>query len=460
MDKILFGIGDMGNGLAMQIVGSYLVFFMTAILHVPGTYAGLAIGFSIAWDAITDPIMGYVSDHTRSRRFGRRHLYIIIGSIGVSFSIIALFFIPPESSLGLKVFLLFLFIHLYKTFITIMVTPYSALGAELSRDYHERTIIQSIRSVFFMLGLSLSLVLGMFLFFQPTAQYPIGQLNPESYRNMALFTVLGTITLPLVTYFATRKYIPMLNKYIIDKNEEAKLLDFFRSFFGTLKNHAFTYVVLAYMFINMGSAFVNNTVFHVFTYTFGFSNNLISFIIGFQFLFSILSQPFWVWLVGKTDKRISILIALGLSILASIYFAFLTLINPSVDAQLIYFLPYALFAGIGTGALFTLPASMVADTIDVEELETGVRTEGVYFGSMTFFYKLSQAITVSIIGYMLDLIRFDSHLHVQSASIQVSLGLILSLGVCISFIFAALSIRKFPLTKASVLEIQQKLKKE
>lgn len=218
-DKVGYGLGDLGNGMAMQIVGSYLTFFITSILQVPGTITGLAIGISIFWDALTDPIMGYISDRTKSKRFGRRHLYLLIGSIGAALSILVLFFIPPESELTFKVILIFIFILAYKTFITILVTPYTALGAELASDYDERTRIQSIRAIFFMFGIAAIMVAGLFLFFQPTPEYPVGQLNPAGYRNLAMFTAAMAIGMIGIAYKSTQKYIPQLNEHRFSTEE-------------------------------------------------------------------------------------------------------------------------------------------------------------------------------------------------------------------------------------------------
>ena len=96
--------------------------------------------------------MGYISDITRSKRFGRRHLYLIIGALGVALTITLMWIIPSTLNSNLKFFLLFIDIILFKTLITIYVTPYTALGAELSTDYHERTSVQSIKTIFFLLG--------------------------------------------------------------------------------------------------------------------------------------------------------------------------------------------------------------------------------------------------------------------------------------------------------------------
>jgi Na+/melibiose symporter-like transporter len=80
IDKVGYGVGNLSIGIAMQVVGTYLVFFSTVILGIPGYLVGLAVSISIFWDAITDPLMGYLSDITKSKIFGRRHLYLIIGA--------------------------------------------------------------------------------------------------------------------------------------------------------------------------------------------------------------------------------------------------------------------------------------------------------------------------------------------------------------------------------------------
>jgi Na+/melibiose symporter-like transporter len=457
IDKIAYGFGDLGNGLAMQVVGSYLVFFMTSILHIPGTISGLAIGVSIFWDAVTDPIMGYISDNTRSKKYGRRHGYLLIGAFGVSFSILGLFFIPLDASLSIKVLLIFVFIISYKTFITILVTPYTALGSELSQDYAERTQIQSIRSIFFMAGVAIMMVGGMYVFFQPTAQYPIGQLNPQAYTSIALFSAGASLIALLVVYFKTRKYIGPLSQHHGLLGEASSIKLIMKTFMDTYKNRAFVFVATAYMFSNIATAIVNNIGIHVFTYAFAFDSTMIAIVIGVQFLFAILSQPLWVFLVSKTDKKSALLLGLFITFIAAMIFLVISIFHTSFQQNFWIFMPYAIIAGIGPGAMFSIPSSMVGDTIDVEELKTGIRNEGVYFGSMTLFYKSSQAIVVFLLGILLDLIGFNSHITVQAPFTQLALGLILSLGCGLAVIMSAWSILKYPLSKKHVLEIREQL---
>lgn len=454
IDKVGYGIGNLSVGIAMQVVGTYLVFFSTVILGIPGYLVGLAVGFSVFWDAITDPVMGYISDITKSVKFGRRHLYLIIGSIGVSLTIFLMWIIPMQLSTNVKFVLLFIDIILFKTFITIYVTPYTALGAELSSDYNERTSIQSIKTIFFLFGLAFVSVAGLYLFFQPTIDFPHGQLNPMSYRNIGIISAIVVLVSTFVCFISTMKYIPQLNRKQIKENKGNNIHIFIDSLKNTIKNKAFRAVALCYMFNNLASAFLSNIGLHVFTYTFVLTSQQIAIILGVQFLVSILSQPVWMIIARKYDKKPAMNIGLTFSVIAGFIFLILVIFKNNIASQVLYFFPYAILAGFGTGALFTIPLSMVADTIDYDELNRGYRFEGFYFGSLTLYYKLSQAIAIFFIGVLLDLIRFNSALLIQSEFTLISLGMILAIGSILSFVFSYLSLRIYPLNEEKVKKIQ------
>ncbi len=459
IDKVGYGIGNLSIGIAMQVVGTYLVFFSTVILGIPGYLVGLAVSISIFWDAITDPLMGYFSDITKSKLFGRRHLYLIIGALGVSSTIYLMWTIPASLDTPVKFAILFVYIILFKSFITIYVTPYTALGAELSSDYNERTAIQSIKTIFFLFGLAFVSVAGLYIFFQPTIDFPSGQLNPDSYRNIGIMSAVVVLLSTTACYWATAKYIPILNKHQIKEAKGRKFDVLIESLKSTFANRAFRAVALCYMFNNLASAFLSNIGLHVFTYTFILTSQQIAIVLGVQFLMSILSQPVWMYIAKKFDKRPAMNIGLLFSILAGVVFIVLVLFKEYVASQPLYFFPYAIIAGFGTGALFTIPLSMVADTIDFDEYKRGLRFEGFYFGSLTLYYKLSQALAIFIIGILLDLIRFDSSLPIQSEFTLISLGLILSLGSILSFVLAYVSLRRYPLNEERVRHIQLQIRK-
>lgn len=456
-DKLGYGIGNFSTGVAMQVVGAYLVFYATAVLGLPGSLVGAAVSVSIIWDAITDPLMGYLSDNTRSRIFGRRHLYLIIGALGLALTNFLIWNIRAEFDYMIKFLLICLYILLFKTFMTIYVTPYTALGAEISSDYNERTTIQASKTFFFLVGLAFVSVAGMYLFFQPTEEIAHGQLNPQSYSNMGLCSSIVIILATLICYITTKKYIPILNKQQMCIEKRISFSTLFVSFKSAFSNVSFRLVALCYMFNNIASALLSNIGLHVFTYTFAMHSQEIAFIIGVQFLVSIISQPVWGAIARRMDKKPAMILALIVCMISSILFMVLVFFKAFVAGNPLYFMAYAVTAGFGTGALFTLPLSMVADTIDIDELKTGHRSEGVYYGCLTLYYKIAQAVTLLGVGFMLDLVRFNANLPVQENSTLVFLGLILALGSFISFAFAWISIRNYSLTEESVISIQKQI---
>lgn len=213
-----YGVGNLGYGMILQAMTTYLLFFGTSILKLPGSILGIVIGISVFWDAISDPIMGSISDFTYNRKFGRRHLYILVGCIGIAFNSM-LWSIHISWTDTIKLLLITIFIFGVKTMATVFVTPYLALSGELTDDYFERTKIQSVRTVFFVLGLGFTVVVGMTYFLRSTEAFPIGQLNYAGYRYLGYTTSGIMIIAGLITYFSTKSFIPYLNKKVMERKQ-------------------------------------------------------------------------------------------------------------------------------------------------------------------------------------------------------------------------------------------------
>lgn len=456
VDKIGYGLGNLGVGIAMQVIGAYFVFFATAILGIPGSLAGLAVGISVFWDAVTDPLMGYLSDQTRTRKLGRRHPYLIAGSLGIAATVYLIWIIQPGWQTGAKFALMFIILIIFKSAMTVYITPYTALGAELSTDYNERTQIQGIKTIFFLSGLALVSVAGMYFFFQPSADFPVGQLNPRSYRNIGLAAAILTVASAGICFGLTAKYIPRLRLSMpaADSRPRHALL---KSIQDTVKNRPFRATAFSYLFNNLASALLSSIGLHVFTYTFHLSSQQIALVVGLQFLISIISQPMWAAVSRRMDKKPALHLGLAFASAGSLVFILLVLFRHQLQANPYAFIPFSLLTGVGTGALFTLPLSMVADTIDFDELRSGQRAEGLYYGSLTLYYKASQAIAIFLIGILLDLIRFDASLPVQSDITTLSLGLVLAVGSLLSFGLSYLSLRGYDLDEAKVQAIQARI---
>lgn len=457
-DKIGYGMGNYSYGIVSQAIATYIVFYATTILGISGKLVGIAVSLSVFWDAITDPLMGCFSDMTRSKIFGRRHLYILFGVIAMAVFNFLLWSINPAWTGTTKLLLIVFYLIMAKTFITVYTTPYTALGAELSNDYNERTSIQGIRTMFFLLGITSATVMGLLLFFNPTPEYPIGQENPMSYINMGLAASVVAFVFGMICFFSTIKYIPKLPKPKVEyKNIFKQLIS---QFTNTLTNRYYRYVVLAYLFTNISSGIFSTLGLHVYTYTFQLDNSQTSIVIGVQFAICILVQPIWVKISKKIDKKPSVMLGLIIGIISCFVFGVLVLLKAHVMGNVLYIIPFSVVSGFGIAGLFSLPLSMIADTIDVDELNSGVRSEGTYYGILTLAYKLSQAVTILLLGFLLDFAKFKPGLDMQTEQTVIILGMTLPIGSIIGFIIALICYSKYDLDAEKVADIQERIQKE
>lgn len=220
-------------------------------------------------------------------------------------------------------------------------------------------------------------------------------------------------------------------------------------------NKNYLYVALAYLSANLSSAIIGSIGLHVFTYTFRLDSIDIGIILGAFFIFMILSQPFWLKYSRKFDKKQAAIVATLIGISAGLVFL-INLIFRSFTLDYPYTLVFFfMLAGFGVGGLLTMPLSMVGDTIDVEEYNTGKRSEGLYYGGLTFSYKASQAVTIFILGVLLDAIGFDPSLSFQTDTTEILLGVILVVGCLVAFGLTLLAYSRYNLSHEEIENIQR-----
>lgn len=455
-DKIIYALGNLSNGIVLQALTTYLVFFGTSILGISGTLIGLMIGISVVWDALSDPLVGHMSDFTTSKRFGRRHQYMIVGALGLTLFNGLLWSIDVEWSTGTKAIMLFVIILLLKTFMTIFVTPYNALGGELSDDYYERTSIQAYRTVFFTSGLAFTTVAGMILYFKPSQAYPVGQLNPIAYRNLGLTISVIIIVCAGLAIYGTFKFIGELPKNTKPSTVN-RLGDLIKEFKGLFNNKNYLYVAGAYLSANIATAIFGAVGLHLFTYTFRMSNVDIGVLFAFVFGGCILSQGFWITIAKKRDKKSAAILAVRISLIGAMLMIALVIYKEVVAEHFWMLVLYGIPTGIGLGGLITLPFSMIADTVDEEELKTSYRFEGLFYGGLTFSYKISQSIAILLVGIILDLLGFEAALEVQSETTQIGLGVLVVVGSIVALLGALHFYKKYGLTKERSDEIKHQI---
>ena len=465
--KIALGLGDLGYGIVNNTMNSFILFFGNTVMGVPGTLMGLAVACGTMWDAVTDPLLGYASDNLRSRVFGRRHGFILLGVLLMSVLNVALWSLSPEWSSTAKFFWFVFFIVALETSYTFFATPNSALSLEITNDYNERSSIQIYKSVFTILGILIpTLLMGAFQ--APTEAYPDGRFNPDSYRNFsyvgsALALIFGTIM-----FVSTFSHVPRLKALAaVEPRKKGGLnilKNIFKNFFITLKDRNFRSVILGYAVSMMAATILIAVGFDVFTFTFKTSTMQMYIIMAGLFLMTIVGQPLWFYISKKYDKKRAVLVGQSVSLVGCFMLLAMFLMRDFFNGLLeqnffyvIFMMPPLMVAGLGTGVLYSLPLALIGDAIIIEKSITGEDRTATFAGFMTLAYKASQAVSQLILGSALDLMGFQEGSSVQTPAVEASLGWLLCLGVIASVGGGILLFSRYRIKRADVQEALEKI---
>ncbi len=418
--KFGYGIGAIAYALPYQIMASFFLFYVTAILHVPPTVAGMIVAISVLWDAITDPWIGTLSDRTRSARFGRRHQFLLIGGIGTAIGSVVLWSVAPQMSLSSKIALLLAAVLFTKTMNTFYGAPYYALGASISRDYDQRATLQGWRAAFHVIGMILALVGTQMLFFRSTEEFPRGQLNPAAYPKIGIAVAVVTLAAMLVAWFL----IPKDHGNPQERGGGRSIWSMVRA---ALADRSFRAIVLAIFIIEATFQIMISIMPHVNTFTYHLTGPQMG-ILGLSLLgMSVLSQPLWVHLCRRFEKRSVLILGMLIGLFGFIGMPWVHVglgwLPIDAPTTLLTLSLFGMIAGIGNGAFMSIPFAMVADAADQGELHTERQQEGLYFGLYTFAYKLGISVSALIGGILLDVIGFDSTAEVQSPETAYQLAM-------------------------------------
>lgn len=445
--KVLYGVGAFGYGSVGQTVNSFLVFFGTGVLGIPGTLMGLAVAIGTIWDATTDPFVGHWSDKTKGR-LGRRHGWIIFSCIAVAISNVILWSINPEWSVWNKFIVLTILLLIMETFNTCYSTPYSALGIDLSQNYDDRTAMQNYKTAFSFLSLLVPSLL-MTVYLSPTRYNSMAQ-STQGYIDIAIITSILCVICGIICFAGTWKYRHG-NVSAEDNSEKprTKIAEIFSDFFSIIKQKNVGRLIVGYAISLTAGAFLTTLGLHVFTYTFGFSTLQIPIIMTCLIGGIIVGQPIWYFISRRTDKITALILSLATLLTCMAVFAVVLIFRSTVPHNVtLLFVSIAIFAsGVGTGCLYSLPISMFADCIALQTQETGVDKTGKSAGFLTFCTKISNAFIMFVIGLGLDIIGFRGGAIQQSMFTQNWLGWLLIAGVSIASVFAMIVYSKYSYTK-------------
>ena len=430
-DKLVYGVGAFGYGSVNQMLNNFLMFFGTGVLGLSGTLMGLAIAISTVWDAVTDPIVGAMSDNYRGR-WGKRHVFMIVGCCGVALVNFLIWNISPVWGETQKFLALLVALLLIETFNTVYSTPYSALGFDMCQTYHERTSIQGFKTVFSSAALMVpSLLMGIVLNPKTVATM---HTTAQGYHTIALITSALCLCTGFLTIWGTRRY----GYQTVQVVSQPKKVSILSEFFAILEERNNVFLVSAYAVALSCSAFLTTLGMHVFTYTFHFSSWQISFVLGCLVAGVIAGQPLWCYVSKHMGKKSAIQVALWVVLFGITGFGLLLtarLFLPSECVLWLLALDILIISG-GVGCIYSLPISMFADNL--KKQSTAMAT-----GFLTFCTKCTNAVVTFLVGFMLDMIGFQSGIATQTLQVSTALGWLLVGGVTVAGILASVLFGKY-----------------
>ena len=418
--KVAFGLGMLANQLFPAMLGIFIVILIDK-LGFPGWMLSVIYFVPKLFDAITDPIMGFITDNTKSK-WGRRRQYVIIGAIitGVSFAF--MWQLYATNSVNYSFYYFILFSLAFYLGITIFSVPFVAMGYEMSDDFHERTSIMATSQLIGQLAWVFAPWLWVIMYDETL--FPSAE---EATRTLAVYGAMFCTILAIIPGVFIKSKSTLNENY-----EPLTLSNASRSFDLIIQGFKEALKIVPFKKLCIATFFI----FNAFNTTAGFSFFIIKY-----YLFNGTGQGIWPTLFGCVGalfttlliipivarmskvmgKRKAFIWSQSISIIG--YVSLLFLFVPGKPYLFLFALPFISF---GIGSLFTLMMSMTSDVIDIDELNTGKRREGIFGAIYWWMVKFCLAIAGLLSGLILTIIDFNSGAPTQTYETMFNLRLFFS----------------------------------
>ncbi len=406
--RLMYGMAEFYGGGCFVIINTFFAVFLTKALGIPAALAGTIPLVGKIWDAITDPIMGNITDRTRSR-FGPKRFYILVGGVVSSLTFILMWLtIPTRNMVAMYLFYLFMYC-LFSTGFTILMVPYNGLLPDMIEDYTMRSKFSNVRMIWSTLGSAVCGLIPTFLIRD--------NLNTWAYLFCSfIFGALFLIS-SLVTFAGTW-----------EKQKEpvnVPLKESFPQSISVFRNRSFQLFLGLYLFGQCGMDFVSGmAVYYVDDVLNGYGNGYFTYIMGVLLATQLVGMLIWGPVMSKTSKRTTILLGAPIRLLGTLGLLFFSY----EGAKLAPILVMTGLIGVGNAATLTSIFAIMADMADVDELITSIHRPGTVSGMATFVRKISSGLSAAMIGFMLSAVGYDEVIANtggrQAASTQEGIALI------------------------------------
>lgn len=468
-EKICYGIGDIANGLAISSCSFWLLIYLTDVAGLSAALAGLALMIGRAWDAVTDPVMGWITDHTRSR-WGKRRPYLLFGAVAYAATYFLIWIVPDFLSIAGTFWYITVALIAFNTCFTVVFVPYTSMTAAMTTDYGERASLTGYRitlsQVGFLAGAALPIAIVSWI--QNDSALPTLRLLEGFFSDLCgpactivfsdwmgtprqgyffsalLFSILMLICL-WVAFWGTREHIN------VSSTPGATVFNYLKSVVTALRyRRSFRIAVTIILLTNCATTFIGVNLPYYLRYAVDLKDHQ-TVIIPLIFVVAILTVPLWALITrryGKAETYRVAMLAYCL-VLCCLFWA------PAGNSSFLYIV--AVPAGFFHAAALMIPWSIIPDVVEDDELQSGTRREGLFYGGTSFGYKLATALAIFFSGFILEAIGYVPN-AVQSELVQTSIRSMVSFGSMTFLLLGVLLSLRYPLSAQRHSQIVQQLR--
>ncbi|HSG90329.1 MAG TPA: MFS transporter [Pseudomonadales bacterium] len=434
---VLYGLGSIAYGVKDNGFSFLLMLFYSQVLGLSAALAGLALFIALIFDAVSDPLVGFWSDNTRSR-WGRRHPFMYFAALPVAVTYYFLWNPPIDTSDQTTLFLWLVGASIGIRFlITLYEIPSTALVAELTTDYDERTKLLGYRYMFGWYGGLTVHFMAFSVFLVDSPEYPSGVLNPAGYASYGLVAAALIFLSIMVSTLGLHRYIPQLREAPVRSG--APPLQVAKDLLVTLSNRNLLALFVAGVFAAIGAGVVTNFDIYMNTYFWEFTSSDIQWITLSLFGSAFLAMVCAPIITARFDKKYS---AMGIYIVSIVWGTTPVVLRmggwfPDNDwAGLLPLMIGFTMINVMLIVMFgIIQSSMLADVVEHSELRTGRREEGLFFAARTFAAKATSGVGTLLAGIILDLIAFPRGAQPGAVSEDVLFDLGLAYGPTVAVLY-------------------------
>lgn len=441
--KFVYGLGDFPTVAALTARSFFWLLFLTEIVGLRVELAGIIVAIGRIWDAINDPIVGMISDRLQSS-LGRRRPFFLIGALPLGISFFFSFYDPGLGSEVAYVIYYVLVFFVFDLSFTIINVPYSALTAELTQDYDERSSLAGWRMSMAMLATLITAAAFKLLADSVfSGWFDAPAPNAQGYAVSAAIWGCFMVIIPLILFAKIEEP---------DSEPDDDSIQFFNTFREVFANQSFKWGAIVYL-LTFTAVDIIAAIFIFFVIdALGFPDGqgIGSLFLGVVLLAAFLFMPVVVRLQHLYGKRKTYIYSMA-------GWAVVMFVIGFVPAGISFgtLVAIGVIAGLGYSAANAIPWAIVADVIEEDEWNTGKRREGVYAGYLVFFRKLAAGLAVFVVTSTLGRLGFNE--AVKSAESITALRIFIGIVPAILLVCSMWAANKYPLTREKHAELVRKL---